>query len=403
MAVKRLIASSLASSLIVFLFAALPAHCSGPETIDEAVAMVNAVRDPDSRTQTLLRCKEAQRIVHERITILNGAWGTFLQTIPIDVWNKFSETGSYKDRDEALAALRNMKGIDGAQAAWILKAGHCAEHATLVKTILERAGMKVVVVTSTAPHDFPVVNPAQGFDPDIPFTWGDNFVVPDSWTDGTIAGGLDGQVALWNGGHYFNGGSCYCFVTARTTTRETLAHFVEKGKEYTEQRCPMYKSLVDKYNKIPPEYRQADYPPKWCTDDEQVAGVERVLGTWQSDWGPVTLEGSKQSEPFGLAGTPSPATPGGSEQSITGSWNQNGNIGQIKSGTFNSATGILKFNYYQNWNNQEGVAELTLSADGKTLSGTWKQGAAGSGQVDGGGGSWTLTRSGEVSAPSRAP
>ena len=91
-----------------------------------------------------------------------------------------------------------------------------------------------------------------------------------------------------------------------------------------------------------------------------------IFGTWNSDYGPVTLEGS--------------------DQHITGFWVQAPDKrGIIESGTFDPSTGKLMFYYYQNWNNQSGVADLTLSADGKQLQGTWSQGN--------GSGTWTLTRS----------
>jgi len=94
------------------------------------------------------------------------------------------------------------------------------------------------------------------------------------------------------------------------------------------------------------------------------AGRKDIAGVWTSNWGPVTFNGSN---------------------SITGSWNQGGGkIGVIKSGHYDPATGNLTFKYYQHWNDKNGSVDMTLSSDGKTLTGTWTQ--------SGGSGSWTMTR-----------
>jgi hypothetical protein len=78
-----------------------------------------------------------------------------------------------------------------------------------------------------------------------------------------------------------------------------------------------------------------------------------ISGVWRSDFGPVTLV---------QVGT-----------DVTGSWRQSHGIGQIFGGTFNAATRKLEFSYQQIWNRAQGRAVLTLSADGRTFSGTWEQ------------------------------
>jgi len=94
------------------------------------------------------------------------------------------------------------------------------------------------------------------------------------------------------------------------------------------------------------------------------AGRKDIAGVWKSDWGPVTINGST---------------------SITGSWKQGPDkIGVIKSGHYDPATGKLTFKYFQHWNNQNGNVEMTLSSDGKTMSGAWTQ--------ESGSGGWTMTR-----------
>lgn len=90
-----------------------------------------------------------------------------------------------------------------------------------------------------------------------------------------------------------------------------------------------------------------------------------LAGLWRTDWGNMTLHVH--------AGN------------ITGSWDQGGGkIGRITGGTFDPVKKVLTFKYYQDWNKQNGSAELKLSDDGKKLFGTWKQGS--------GSGTWTMTR-----------
>jgi hypothetical protein len=99
--------------------------------------------------------------------------------------------------------------------------------------------------------------------------------------------------------------------------------------------------------------------------------AETIDGVWDSNWGPVTIKCGRQ---------------GNELVPITGSWVQGpGMEGVIKSGTFDPARRILRFVFDEPWHNQSGTAVLSLSADGKTLSGTWKF-------TDGGSGSWTMTR-----------
>ena len=84
-----------------------------------------------------------------------------------------------------------------------------------------------------------------------------------------------------------------------------------------------------------------------------VEGEASVGGLWHSDFGPVTLvqRGTR----------------------VTGAWQQQHGIGQIHDGTFDAASRKLEFAYTQTWNQANGRAELTLSPDGRTLDGTWRQ------------------------------
>ncbi|MBI2265502.1 MAG: hypothetical protein HYU64_10070 [Armatimonadetes bacterium] len=96
-----------------------------------------------------------------------------------------------------------------------------------------------------------------------------------------------------------------------------------------------------------------------------------ISGTWKSDWGPVTLQHG--------------AIQGGQPVGVTGHWVQGPDKrGTFTGGSYNPSTGVVTLNYYEPWKKISGSATLTLSADGKTLSGTWKQ--------PDGAGSWTMTR-----------
>jgi choice-of-anchor C domain-containing protein len=110
-----------------------------------------------------------------------------------------------------------------------------------------------------------------------------------------------------------------------------------------------------------------------------------IDGLWDSNYGPVTLYTK-------------PAT--GGKRAVTGFWLQDtlsscataaGCRGEIKSGTFDPATGQLDFAYFQPWNTIEGTAKLTLT--GTELVGTWTQ--------PGNSGAWTLTR--PKAGPSATP
>jgi len=91
-------------------------------------------------------------------------------------------------------------------------------------------------------------------------------------------------------------------------------------------------------------------------DSNSSSGSATIAGVWTSDWGPVTISVDSATG------------------KVTGSWDQgDGKIGKITDGTFDSASGILKFSYYESWYDLNGSAQLTLSSDGKKLEGTWTQ------------------------------
>jgi N-formylglutamate amidohydrolase len=112
-------------------------------------------------------------------------------------------------------------------------------------------------------------------------------------------------------------------------------------------------------------------------------GSPGLSGSWNSDWGPVSLRHS--------------SIEGRAPVQVVGEWQQPpgagacpaqqgppGCVGRIEQGRYDPATGVLEFTYYQDWNDTRGTARLTLAPDGAALSGTWTQ--------PGEQGTWTLQR-----------
>ncbi|MEK7865742.1 MAG: hypothetical protein AAB434_03605 [Planctomycetota bacterium] len=232
-----------------------------PETIEDAIAQVKAITDTDPSLQTRLRAEAAQRIVANRVKVLNDLSGTTLQSIPVDLWN-WSE-GTIKDRAEVIEKARKMNW-DMARVAWILKGGMCDEHASLVVEILRKSGENAVVLRSPR-HAFPVVGMAADADPDIPWTWGDKALVPDSWKGETL-----GPEEVWSEALFFDGGESHVYSGAKDalTTREWLRHYNERGLDLIQQHRAEYEKLLAKWHRIPAaiRYRLAfkpieDLPP----------------------------------------------------------------------------------------------------------------------------------------------
>ena len=98
-----------------------------------------------------------------------------------------------------------------------------------------------------------------------------------------------------------------------------------------------------------------------------VHAQQTPIEDWDSSYGPVALD-------FNLH---------------IGIWFNSQNpawIGVIDKWSYDRATRILTVNYFQDWNNQTGLATLMLSEDGLGLNGTWSQQPAGTS------GEWALTR-----------
>lgn len=242
-----------------------------PETIEQAIAAVKAVTDPDPIKQDRQRAEKALKIVQARVKVINDLSGTFLQTIPIDVWNQAFGEPTILDRAKVLDAAR-AKGWDLARAAWTIKGGACDEHASLMKMILQSAGVaNVKIMRSNSPHAFPVVNIAADADPDIPWTWGKDAFIPDSW-----AGEVVSPVDSWDKRLYFAGGKCFVSPGASLSTREKLEKMVVKGNDYLKQHCDVYKELLTRFAKIPAGVRDqmSFQPPRnVCTSCGNISGA----------------------------------------------------------------------------------------------------------------------------------
>lgn len=260
---------------------------SGPETVAQAIAQVKAITNPNPQVQAEMRAKKAMELVRARVSVLNNGWGTFFQTMPIDVWNRFSKWSSFKARAEAIAALRNQKGVDSAEAAWIIGGGMCAEHASLVKRILDASGVPTTVLTSTGPHDFPVANLPPHAVADIPWTWGNRFIVADSWTGEVITD----PATVWHHSMFFNSGKSYVYAGSKLkegAMREKLRQFVDRGKQWIEAgRCAEYEKMYAKYMLIPEADRpDSNFPP------DNVCHIG-WLGTWKDNGKPARGPGMR--------------------------------------------------------------------------------------------------------------
>lgn len=264
-----------------------------PENIDDAIAIVAKITDPDPARQDELKARAAFNMVTDRIKILNDTSGWVFQRIPVDFWNYFTSCSNIKARAEALDIAR-AKGWDIARASWIVKAGACDENASLMTELLKRGGVKnITILRSPSPHAFPVVGLAPDADPDIPWTWGPNAFLPDSWSRTFYGRPLDLD-KIWEDSLYFNGGDYFVAPYAHTTTRELLSQMVKKGDDYIRQHCDVYRPAMEKFMKIPQKYldRMSLKPPKV----EDVCPLTGWAGdTWYSDGGraryKVTFEG----------------------------------------------------------------------------------------------------------------
>jgi hypothetical protein len=97
----------------------------------------------------------------------------------------------------------------------------------------------------------------------------------------------------------------------------------------------------------------------------QTAHIANIAGTWNSNFGPVSITQSGQA--------------------VGGTWHQEqGKDGRIEAGSYDPASGVLTFRYYLPWSSMRGNAQFQLSSDGKTFDGTYTQ--------ENGQGVWTMHR-----------
>lgn len=258
------------------------AEAAAPDTIEGAAAAIAAIADADRHKRDEKRARRAYDMVRERIMIINDVSGAVLQRVPVDVWNAFTSCGRVKTRAEALDAAR-AKGEDIARASWKVQAGACDENASLMQFLLGNGRVgDMKIMRSGSPHAFPVLNAAADADPDIPWTWGEHWIVPDTWAGKWLKGG--DELKIWRDSLYFAGGANYVHAYARTTTREILGHMVEKGVDFIKAHCKDYKPLMKKFNRIPAAVR-AEMTLKPPDVEEVCPSAQWAGDTWRSDGG----------------------------------------------------------------------------------------------------------------------
>jgi uncharacterized protein (TIGR03067 family) len=127
-------------------------------------------------------------------------------------------------------------------------------------------------------------------------------------------------------------------------------------------------------------------------DPAELRKLTGIAGTWESDWGPVTLE-------HGPIEGWTAVTLGGSYLP------EPDRKGVITRGKYNPVLRVVQFAYAEPWWDGTGSAELKLSADGNKLEGIWSDSSGDSGI-------WTLVRrpetkrkvlSGNIPLPPVAP
>ncbi len=149
--------------------------CVVKTQIQQAIQQVNSITDPNPIRQNELRAEEAKKIIMGRVRTTNP--------------DGQEETPEFKALNDEIDALRDRKGVSGEDLinwTWEKRAGRCDEQVNLMKKILEASGVKVTVATSTKNHTFLIVNLAPNAELDIPWTWGENAIAPDSWLGKTL-------------------------------------------------------------------------------------------------------------------------------------------------------------------------------------------------------------------------
>lgn len=285
----------------IILLAAFPATRrhgaapSTPETLDKAIEQVKAVYEADptlsERRRAEKAAQKAMAIIRSRITVYNGSeedhdWHQFKYT-----WNPL-----YRRKFDAFAAKRfKIIGREHAEHAWSYELGACDECAALMSELLKGAGVKnVTILKSNSPHAFPVVGLAKDANPDIPWTWGENFWIPDAWA---IRYYMVPET-VWNDPNIFSEGEYYVDLPAgndayaKGQARKELRFMLEQGREYLKERCPRYEELYALYDLIPKDLRALGYdgdeaidiptelePSKICSEEDEEGDTYRLIDT----------------------------------------------------------------------------------------------------------------------------
>ena len=99
----------------------------------------------------------------------------------------------------------------------------------------------------------------------------------------------------------------------------------------------------------------------------------RIVGDWDSNFGPVHLDFVAPEQPSGSA-------------AVSGHWMETlVHRGEIEAGHYNARTGELVVLYVETWSKHHGEAKLKLDVSGKRFSGKFKS-------DDGSTGTWTWKR-----------
>ena len=98
-----------------------------------------------------------------------------------------------------------------------------------------------------------------------------------------------------------------------------------------------------------------------------------IDGTWQSNWGPVTI--STRADPVDP-----------NAWIVTGGWQQGSNQHGVFNGTYRG--GILTFRYYQPWNKKWGNAWFSVMEDKRSMKGWYQHDGSRAGMPGTSGGDW---------------
>ncbi len=161
-----------------------------------------------------------------------------------------------------------------------------------------------------------------------------------------------------------------------TQLKNKIAKHIDRGESLRPRRGEMERQKANLEKQI--AVHQNNLVALGCDQTEIITELDEtkgncdpamlnlILGTWKSEFGPVTFTGSCGN--------------------ITGYWQQEASYrGEITGGSLESDIRTLTISYKQSWNNiTNGKAVFKLSADGKTLNGRYTGG--------GGNGIWNLIK-----------